>query len=119
MNKENEKNLRQMKIWDKLEEQEKKLQDSWNATVIDVVECSNSDFFGTTAKYDKRNGIKITVEIDENGETFEQWFSIPSIRGAEKSNLMAFKTLYGSYPKPDLKIKAIINDNGFFAIKLD
>jgi len=104
-------------IWDKLEEAEKKIKEGFKAVITEVEEMTNEKYFGTSG-YDERDGIKVTVKV-ETDEVFDVWYSKPSIRGIEKSNLYAFKQKYGSYPKPDLEVNAVIGDNGFFQIEID
>jgi len=117
-NKENElKKADDRNIWDKLEDASKKVNEGFDATILEVEEMTNEEYFGKSG-YEQRNGMKITVEV-ENGEKFDVWYSTPSIRGVEKSNAFAFKQKYGSYPKPDLDVTAIITEKGFWGILLD
>ena len=118
MNKEEKtQNVDAKPIWDKLEEAEKKVNEGFDAVITNVEPMTNDEYFGTSG-YDVRDGMKITLKV-ENDETFDTWYSTPSVRGVEKSNVFAFKKKYGSYPKPELPVTVIIGDNGFFKIKLD
>lgn len=106
-------------INDFMDKIDKELNLSIDGTITEVNPISNKLFFGDNGgTFDVREGFAVTVKIDSNNTEFTQWFSKPDLKGYKHSNLYAFKLLYGSLPKTDLKVKCIIDDNGFFKIKI-
>jgi len=88
--------------------------------ITSVKEMTNKEFFGDTGRYDEKNGIELTIVLEEDEDIeFTQWFSIPDKpTGIKQSNMYAFEQKYGELPKVDLLINAFIDDNGFFRVVL-
>ena len=96
---------------------EKQLNEGFKGTIVSVTPATNKEYFDSDA-YDTRDGIKISVVVEDGQKTeFNNWLSLPNIRGYEKSNLFAFKKKYGSVPKVNLIVDVIIDEDGFFRIK--
>jgi hypothetical protein len=95
---------------------EEKIKNGIDGTIKEVISMTNEEFYGTSA-YEKRNGVCITVLLDNDVEV-KEWFNIEiDERGYQNSNIFAFKNMYKSVPKVGMKIKSILED-GFFRIKI-
>lgn len=116
MKKEKENKQKEFNLEAEINILEQKLLDGIDGMIIDVSDMTNEEFFNMES-YEKRNGIAITIKLD-NGEEISQWFNREvDVRGYQQSNIYLFKKAYGSVPKAGLKIKAVLID-GFFKIKL-
>jgi hypothetical protein len=96
---------------------EKQIKTGFTGKISEVIPISNKDYFKGSGGFDERDGIAVTVKVDQDDIEFSNWFSKPNIRGYEKSNVYAFKQRYNSVPKKDLIVDVIIDDNGFYRIK--
>lgn len=103
-----------------LEDIEKKLGEGFEAKITSVEEMRSKDYFGEDSKFEDRDGYCINCIITnvKDGAEFKNFYNKPEITGLQKSNVYAFKKKYGKYPENDMKIKAIINENGFFEIEI-
>ena len=92
------------------------LDEGWKGLIINVIPSSSRVFFGTDT-YNDREGYKVVTKLNsDKGQIFEQFFSIPDIRGLQKSNIYAFEKKYKTVPKTGLEVDVVLNDNGFFEI---
>lgn len=92
------------------------LDEGWKGLIIDVIPSTSRIFFGTDT-YNDREGYKVVVKLNsDKGQIFEQFFSIPDIRGIQKSNIYAFEKKYKTVPIKGKEVDVILNDNGFFQI---
>lgn len=114
------KEIKRLNEASELEEKYRKLSmaldEGWNGLIIDVIPTTSKIFFGTDTFKD-REGYKVVVKIQsDKGDMFEQFFSLPDVRGIMKSNLYAFEKKYNTVPVKGKEIDVILNDNGFFEI---
>jgi hypothetical protein len=100
----------------KLEAIEKQLYDGVKATIKEVKEMTNHEFFESES-FEKRKGIAVYADLD-NGEEISEWYNIEiDPRGYKQSNIYLFKKEYGDIPTEGLHVRMILNDDGFFRIK--
>lgn len=111
-----------MDVNKRLEDMEATLKAGLSGTITLVAETSSSVFYGSK-EYGDREGIAVTVELDEHdkkeGMDFEikEFFGMPEIGGYYKSNIFAFKKRYGKAPEDGLKVKLTMSDTGFWRIE--
>lgn len=99
--------------WNKLS---KALDEGFTGLVHNVYLTDSNTYFKNTT-FDNRKGYCIEVKLNSaNGEIFTQFFSIPELRGIQKSNLYAFEKKYKSVPKKGIEVEVVLNENGFFEI---
>jgi hypothetical protein len=92
------------------------LDEGWKGLIIDVIPSTSRTFFGTDT-YADREGYKVVVKLNsDKGQMFEQFFSIPDIRGIQKSNIYAFEKKYKCVPIKGKEVDVVLNDDGFFEI---
>jgi hypothetical protein len=114
------KEIKRMNEASELEEKYRKLclalDEGWKGLILDVVPTTSKIFFGNDT-FKEREGYKVVVKLQSsNGEIFEQFFSLPDVRGILKSNLYGFEKKYNSVPMKGIEVDVILNDNGFFQI---
>ena len=92
--------------------------EGYDATITGIEETDSHTYYGTEI-YENRQGFKITLEIDtKDGETWDEFFGIPKPRGFGKSSIGLFIKKYNQVPKVGQKVKAEIDENGFFKVVL-
>jgi hypothetical protein len=98
---------------------EKQIEQGFVGIITEVTPVTNSVYFkDDTGKFIERDGWAVMVELqDGTHQAFSSWFSKPSMRGLESSNMWAFKQKYGRWPTVNLQVKAKIDENGFFRIE--
>ena len=101
-------------LYAELEAIEKQLLEGIEGIVTDVTKTTNHIFFNKDA-FEEREGFSVTAMLS-NDEEISELFGIPQPRGLVKANLHAYKVQYGEYPQEGQKIKAKINDDGFYRI---
>lgn len=113
------------KIEKKMEEIKQMLTEQkadYDAEVIEFEENDSHTFYQTD-KYENRKGYSATFKLVgmENGVEWSEFFNHPTPQGlmSNKSKLGNFIRFYGSYPKVGLKVKAYIDDDGFFRCKFE
>ena len=110
MNKEKQVNLNI-----EMEAIEQKLVEGIDGNITKIEETNNHTFFDSES-FEKREGYGIYVILD-NGEEISEFYSkLDSPRGFKQSNMYLFKQKYGKYPEEGMKIKAVLNEEGFFRI---
>lgn len=100
-----------------LEKAIEKINEGFEATVENVKTMTNTEYFGDKGMYDERVGTAIYCKV-ETGDEFSVWYNMPKMVGLKKSNIHAFIEKYKGIPKKGMKVKAIINDDGFFEIEI-
>ena len=107
----------QKKLTEKLEKMKVAFEQGFKGTITNVEEVTNREFFKDKGSYDEKNGIAITVKLNtDDGAEFKNFMAIPSTLGYAKSNIGMFEKKYGSYPKENMEVDVIINDDGFYRI---
>jgi hypothetical protein len=99
--------------WNKLS---KALDEGFTGLILNVYPTDSNTYF-KNSNFDNRIGYCVEIKLNsENGEIFTQFFSIPELRGIQKSNLYAFEKKYKSIPIKGLEVEVCLNENGFFEI---
>lgn len=107
---------KQTELEEKYTQLKNALDEGWNGIITEVTPTDSNTYFKNT-NYDNRKGYAITVKLNSpNGEVFNEFFSLPDIRGITKSNLYAFEKKYKTVPKKGLEVEVLLNDDGFFKI---
>lgn len=94
-------------------------QEGFEAEITKVEPCKSTDFFGVT-KFDERNGYRVSVLLvsESVNQEWDEFFNVPKITGLTESKIFKFKQKYGDLPKKGMKVKAIIDKDGFLRIQL-
>ena len=92
--------------------------EGFDAIITGIEETDSHAFYGVTT-YEKRQGLKLTLEIDtKDGETWTEFFGVPKPKGFGQSGIGLFAKKYDQLPKVGQKVKAEIDENGFFRVVL-
>lgn len=93
------------------------------AQIVDVKEISNHDFFDSK-EYDKKLGLGVYYKIEGSHpeeDALSEWFNIPDtpigVR-TPNSKLNKFYDMYKQIPTVDQAIEVIVNEDGFYRIKM-
>jgi hypothetical protein len=104
------------KLYNNLEKMKHAQDQIYKGKIINVKQVTNTDFFKDEGTFDEKQGIGVTVKLNDGDVEFSQFFAIPKILGYAKSNIGLFEKKYGSFPKDDMTVDVKINDDGFFRI---
>jgi hypothetical protein len=100
-----------------IKEMMKQAQTGYEAVITEIVKTNNHAFFKSES-FDKRDGYAVTFTLDLEGkeepETWTEFFGTPSPRGFPQSKVGLFCRKYDTYPQEKMKVKAEINEDGFF-----
>lgn len=108
----------QTKLEEKLVKMKEAFEKGYKGKITEVKATTNTDFFGDEGRYDTKDGVSIKVQIIDSPDdaTFDQFMAIPSTLGYPKSNIGCFERKYKSYPKENIEVDIVINDEGFYKI---
>lgn len=105
-------------LGDTIGKMEEQIAKGFKGTITDVSPITSDLFYkDTSGRYETRNGVAVTVKMDD-GTEFSSFFSIPNLRGYEQSNMFLFKKMYKSVPLVGQSVDCIIDESGFFRIKM-
>lgn len=97
---------------------EESIAKGFKGEITEVIPTSSDIFYkDTSGRYESRNGVSVTVKM-EDGVEFNTFFSIPNLRGYEQSNIALYKKAYKSVPLVGQTVECIIDESGFFRIKM-
>ena len=88
----------------------------FEAVITEINETTNHDFFDDKS-FEKRKGLAVSFRIDNKSADPEEWtefFGMPKPRGFLKSKIGMFTRKYDTYPQISMRVKAEINEDGFF-----
>jgi hypothetical protein len=106
------------KYYKDLDAFETKIKAGFTGRLIKIEEVTSKDYFGESSQYRDRDGLKLTVKLNEMNDEFTEFFSKPDIRGLHKSKLFEFKKKYSKYPKLDMEVNVVFGADGFYQIDI-
>lgn len=98
--------------------------DVLDGEVTVIADTTAGDFYNTDVDNPEREMIRVTVQIEQNGDTevFEEGFSMPdgpqSFRNP-RFRLGRYIDRYGEAPREGHDVQVVYDENGFLAIELD
>ena len=105
-----------------IKEMMKQSQMGYEAVISEIVETNNHDFFKSKS-FDKREGYAVTFKVKLKGlngveeeKVWTEFFGIPVPTGFPMSKVGLFCRKYDTYPQENMKVKAEINEDGFFRV---